>query len=275
MGRLRGCIWLTAGLVVALIAGVVGYMTLTRVAGQRTGQEPQAPQVQVVVASKALEVRSVLTATDVQLKGVPVNTTPEGAAQKIEDVVGKLTLVELYPGEIILAPRLLDPNVTTGDGHKAIALEADKVLMAFPANDLMSRSGVLKPGDHVDLYFSLKFKLNQAGSRSVSSESGAPSVAVGSQTEQLATFDVLQNGVISALVAGKTSSGGSSDAQAPEAILLAVNPQDALVLKYVKDAEGVLDAVLRAPGAEAAFPVEPVDQDYVLRKYRVPLLGGQ
>jgi hypothetical protein len=30
MGRLRGCLWLTAGLVVALLAGVVAFVTLSR-----------------------------------------------------------------------------------------------------------------------------------------------------------------------------------------------------------------------------------------------------
>ncbi len=270
MGRLRGCIWLTAGLVVALLAGIVGYLALTRAAGQRAGGEAQLPQVQVVVTAKAVPVRALLTAADVTLKNVPVDVAPEGALQRAEDAVGKVTLVELYPGETVLMQRLIDPNVLAADGRTAVALSADQVLMAFPADDLMSRSGVLKPGDHVDLFFSLKFRVSQTGAKAPGTEGTA------TQTEQLATFDLLQNGVISAIVAGTPGgAAGSAGAQAPTAFLLTVSPQDALLLKYVKDAGGTLDAVLRAPGAERPLQVEPVDQDYVMRKYRVLSTGGQ
>jgi hypothetical protein len=40
------------------------------------------------------------------------------------------------------------------------------------------------------------------------------------------------------------------------AILLAIDPQDALVLKHLKDAGGVFDIVLRAPNQ--LFELEPV-----------------
>ena len=98
---------------------------------------------------------------------------PEGAVPALEDATGKLTLVDLYPGEIILSQRLLDPNVIAPDGRLALVVAEEEVLMAFPAQDLMSRIGVLKPGDHVDLLFSLEFPANRglqapaAGARAV------------------------------------------------------------------------------------------------------------
>ena len=54
-----------------------------------------------------------------------------------------------------------------------------------------------------------------------------------------------------------------------------MSPQDALVLKYVKDAGGILDIVLRAPGAEQPFDVEPVDVDYILNRYQIPTEVGR
>jgi hypothetical protein len=56
----------------------------------------------------------------------------------------------------------------------------------------------------------------------------------------------------------------------PRAFLLTVTPQDALVLKYMKDAGAVVDLVLRAPNAEGTFSVEPVDLDYVINGYIIP-----
>jgi hypothetical protein len=48
-----------------------------------------------------------------------------------------------------------------------------------------------------------------------------------------------------------------------------------LLLKYAKDADGIVDIVLRAPGAERPFTVEPVDSDFMIRRYRIPTGGGR
>ena len=168
MGRLRGCLWLTAGLVVALLAGVVAFVTISRATAQRQApvegeQAPSGPTVQVVVAARAVTVRSALGLDDLATKEMPVEAVPEGAVAGIEDAQGKVTLVDLYPGEVILSQRLVDPNTITGDGRYALILAEEQVLMAFPAKDLMSQSRVLKPGDQVDLLFSLDMPTNRVG----------------------------------------------------------------------------------------------------------------
>ena len=264
MGRMRGCLWLTAGLIVALLAGFVGYATLQRATGAQAQQPAAAPQVPVVVAARAVTVRSPLKAEDLVVRNLPVDAAPEGALSDIAQAAGQVTLVDLYPGETILKQRLLDPNVTTGDGRLAILMAEDQVLMAFPAADLMSRAGVLKPGDHVDLLFSLKFpaKSTTAG-------------AGGAGGDKLTSFNTLQNATISAMVGGKAPAQGGGQAAPPEGILLTVSPQDALVLKYVKDAGGTIDIVLRAPNAEQPFTVDPVDGDYLIRRYRIPVEVGR
>ena len=261
MARTRGCLWLAAGLVVALLAGVVGFMVLSRTGGGRSDQAPAAgAEVPVVVAAQAVEVRSVLRAEDVAVKQMPVSAVPEGALRAVEEVAGKITLVALYPGEVILTQRLVDPNLTAADGRTAVVVAENEVLMAFPAADLMSKAGILKPGDHVDLLFSLKIPTNR--------EAGAQNAQ-----DELQTFDALSNVTIAATVAGQSS--GQGQTAPPEALLLTVSPQDALVLKYVKDAGGVLDVVLRAPGDTKPYPAEPVDTDYVIRRYQIPIQPGR
>ncbi|MCC7352521.1 MAG: Flp pilus assembly protein CpaB [Anaerolineae bacterium] len=273
MGRLRGLLWLTAGLVVAVLAGFVAFISLTRATAQRTGQEVVQPRVKVVVAARALAVRSLLSAGDLQLKDIPVDSVPEGAIREVEQAAGRLTLVDLYPGEVVLAQRLLDPNVTSADGRLALVVAADEVLMAIPAQDLMSRVGVLKPGDHVDLLFSLEFPANRGTQVTTPSEAGGTtSGTVVIREKEQATFNLLQNVTISAIVAGRTPTGG--DTRAPDALLLAVSAQDALVLKYVKDAGGIMDVVLRAPGMERPLPAEPVDVDYLINRYQIPTKVG-
>jgi pilus assembly protein CpaB len=187
-GRLRGCIWLIAGLVVALLAGLVGYMTLQRATVARTAQGPVNPPVPVVVAARTVPVRSALGAGDLQTKELPAEAVPEGAVRDVDQATGKITLVDLYAGEVVLQQRLVDPNEVSGDGRMALVVAEDQVLMAFPAEDLMSKVGVLKPGDHVDLLFSLDFPTT-GGSQG---ESGR-----GKQS----TFNLLQNVTIAAIVA--------------------------------------------------------------------------
>jgi len=291
MTRMRGCVWLAAGLIVALLAGFAAYVTLNRAATVRGGGAAAGPQVSVVVAARAVAVRTQLSAQDVQLKQLPVELVPQGALREVGQAEGRITLVDLYPGEILLEQRLVNPNTITANGRYALVMAADQVLMAFPAEDLMSRVGVLKPGDHVDLLFSLNFPVN----RSVAAL-GAEGGGGGAGEEEQATFNLLQNVTIAAIVAQRPAAttrtvglgtaatptpqpGATAQPVAPqtppEALLLTVSPQDALLLKYALDAGGKVDIVLRAPGAEQPFTVEPVDVDYLINKYRIPTQIGR
>jgi pilus assembly protein CpaB len=267
---LRGFLWFAAGLTVAILAGFVAFVTLSRAAAQQSGQEEVTlPTVSVVVAARAIEVRSLLGAEDLEAREIPVDAAPEGAVRELEDAVGMITLVDLYPGEVILVQRLVDPNVADASGRLALVVAEEEVLMAFPAQDLMSRVGVLKPGDHVDLLFSLELPTNRGVlSLLASTEEGGEGVVGGGGGggEEQFTFDLLQNLTIAALV---------GESETPQAILLTLSPQDALVLKYVKDAGGILDIVLRAPGAEQPFSIDPVDVDYILNRYQIPTAIGR
>jgi pilus assembly protein CpaB len=264
---MRGCLWLTAGLLVAALAGFVAFTALNRATRVESGAPGAAPPVEVVAAAQAIPVRAALTAEDVILKKVPVDAAPEGALRAVEDAVGKITLVDLYQGEVILSQRLVDPNVAAASGRLALVVAADEVLMAFPAGDLMSQSNVLKPGDRVDFLFSLDFPVNRG-------VAGATGPGGGQQDEEQQTFDVLQNVMIAAVVGQETTEAGA-EAGEPQALLFTVSPQDALVLKYMLDAGGRVDIVLRAPGQEGPFTVEPVDVDYMIDRYQIPTLVGR
>ena len=265
MGRFRGCIWLVAGLAMAIIAGVIGFVTLSNASAQRTGVVDSVPKVSAVVAAQAIPIRVALTAEDLEVREFPVNAIPEGAIASPEDAVGMITLVELYPGETVLQQRLLDPNIITDDGRMALVLAEDEILMAFPADQLLSRTMLLEPGDHVDLLFSLELPTDRTPGNMT---------MMGSSEEELATFSVLENVTIAATHTANPSSRGT-EGVIPEILLLTVNPQDALVLKYMKDAGAVMDMVLRAPGADQPYDPEPVDLDYVIQRFRVPIEVGR
>ena len=147
MKRARGFMFLAAGLVLAVLAGVVGFVALVNAGAQGDSGEAAGPEAMVVVVTRGVSARSVLGAIDVELKGVSEESIPPGALTRLEDALGRVVLSDLYAGEVVLTQRLVDPDVTTRDGRTALVLAKDKVLMAFPAQDLMSRIDVLKPGD--------------------------------------------------------------------------------------------------------------------------------
>jgi pilus assembly protein CpaB len=249
-------------LIVALLAGLVAFITLTRATERQQsavlGEGGTA--VSVVVAAQSVPVRATLTAEMLQVKQMPVESAPQGYLSDPAQAVGKLTLIDLYPGEPILSPRLVDPNVTTADGRLALVVAADEVLMAFPAADLMSKVGVLKPGDQIDILISLDFPTDRA-------TGGA-----GGEAEKQ-TFNVLQNTTIAAVVGAQPAQGQTTGQ--PEALLLTVSPQNALILKYVKDMGGMIDIVLRAPGVDQEFDVTPVDVDLMINRYKLPTEVGR
>lgn len=255
MGRLKGFLWLAAGLVVASLAGVVGFMTLSGATPSEA--EPQLgapPQVAVVVAAQRIGVRSLLTAEDLEMQEVPVDAVPETAVRQMGDAVGKITLAELYPGEIILSQRLVNPDVVAADGRTAVLINDDQVLMAFPAGDLMSNLNVLKPGDHVDLLLSYELPADAITTGGLP----GPVTAPAEEGTELVTFSLIQNVVLAQIIGGEE--GGTT------AYLLTVSPQDALLLKYVKDIGATRDLVLRAPGVEVEFQTDPVDLDYLINR---------
>jgi len=271
MGRLRGYLWLIAGIIVAAIAGGVAFITLSNATAERAiGEELIAPEQNVVVAIHAIDISTLITAEDVEIIEVPVEIVPEFAFTELDQVVDKLSLTEFSAGEIILGNRIVDPNVIGNDGRIALVLSEDKVLMAYPAGDLLSNLDVLKAGDHVDFLYTMPLPINRNTGFLPGVEKTGPYIVGTEEGEQMesVTFNLLQNVTIAAVVHNFNEEGESTGA--PRAFLLTVSPQDALVLKYMKDAGAVVDLVLRAPNAEGAFSVEPVDLDYVINGYIIP-----
>jgi Flp pilus assembly protein CpaB len=274
MGRLRGLMWLAAGLVVALLAGLVGFMTLSRAAARVGGETESIPTQAVVVAARPVPLGTLLAAEDLEVRQFPAEAIPEGAVGRASDAEGRLSSIELSAGEPILAQRLIDPNVVSTDGRAALYLAENEVLMAVPAVDLLSQVNVLEVGDRVDLLVSLDFSTTrdmQDVALPVATEGAAAETSA--NDEEQTTFTVLQNVGIAGIV--YPAGAGAGDGQAPQALLLTLAPQDALVLKYAQDADGMIDLVLRAPDVGKSFETEPVDLDYIINRYRIPYEQGR
>jgi len=239
--------------------------------------------VPVLVATHSLPVRALVHAGDVNVVQMPAQFVPLDALSAAEDAVGKITMIPLATGELVMHHHLADPTNISQD--LAFIIGDDQVVMAFPATDLMSQVNVLKPGDQVDVLVSVEEPVvPNCGCGTASGSAGATN----QQDKQLFTFDALQHLTIQAMVVEikpktQTSSSSSSAAVSdsapeptptpsldeiqPEAVMLALAPQDALVIKHLKDAGGMIDIVLRAPTSSQAFDMQPVSPEYLKDRY--------
>jgi len=256
MRERKGGLWLLIGLLLATLAGGLAFTTLQRVTALTAmNQETRQP---VVVAGRAVPMGTVLTAADLEVKDLPADAIPPGAVTSLDQALGKMTIQELAQGEILLAGRL--GELSKQGAGVSFTIEEGKLVLALPAADLMSSIGLLKAGDRVDLLFTLF--MTPPGEEQVQ--------------EHQVTFNALQNLQISAVVvsspvSGKTNATPAEKIAKPQALLLALDPQDALVLKYLKDAQGILDVALRAPNDTQTFEVKPVEADYLIDRYQIRL----
>ncbi len=248
MSQRKGWMWMLAGVILAMLAAMLVYRLLSSAMEARASQ-PQVSTVPVLVALQDIPVRGVVEEGMVAVRDMPEEFVPPEAATDINEVVGKMAIAEIKEGEVVLLSRLESPtNVTR---NIALTIPDGQVVIALPAQDLMNRVGMVKPGDHVDLLFSLSF------------QGGGPDKTV--------ALNALQNVTVQAVVVPPTldtaNSEGAPPASADKAILVAVDPQDALVIKYLLDSGASLDFALRAPDDDSAPFVEPVDVTYMEDMY--------
>ena len=211
--------------------------------------------VPVVVASHNITLGTVLKAEDLRILDVPISMAPAGTLDNVENAVGKFPNVDMAAGEILLVPKLADPTNVNHD--LSFIVQDNQVLMAFPATDLMSTLNILQRGDVVDILASIETDV-QSATPLLNQTTNSKTEETGKQTY---TFDALQRIQVSAVVVqiikgnnnASISVGGANPtpvANNPEtktmAYMLALNPQDALVIKHLKDIGADFDIVLRA-----------------------------
>jgi pilus assembly protein CpaB len=282
------------GILIAF-AGIVlagfGIFFLSRVV-QQSITPPPAPTPlppvteQVVVAARDLALGDLLRVEDLRLVAYPVEIIPRNAIRNLENVVGRFTKVPLVFGEMVLDHHLADPTNISGD--LAFIIGDETVLMAFPAGDLMSSLNVLRRGDIVDLLVTSteEVRVVDETGRQLTDEEGENLFE-----SRTVTFSAMQRIEITAMIVdviqsqqggqatGQVIDGVAQPAPTPvpsqivvRAYLLALSPQDALVVKHLLDTGAIVDLVLRSPTSSQVFELDPVLQEYITDKYQLEVL---
>jgi pilus assembly protein CpaB len=240
--------------------------------------QPAPVTKQVVVTTHSIALGTVLKAQDLKTAEMPVELVPPGVLTTADEAIGRFSKVDLVSGEILLDHHLADPTNVNHD--VAYTIGDDQVMMAFPASDLMSSLGIIQRGDLIDIFITMdqEVPLSPLTDGQVSATGEEET-----KTETL-TFNAMQRVEITALVAevvqekqsssvplqstGETQPTQQQVQTKIKAYLLAMAPQDALVLKHFKDTGANFDFVLRSPTSNQLFDLNPVTSQYLIDRYQ-------
>jgi Flp pilus assembly protein CpaB len=235
-------------------------------------EEEIVEKTTVVVLTRDMSLGDAITADDVRSISVPVEFVPQDfIVTNVDEAVGKMIKTDLIQGEMLFKHNLANP--TNNNKDLSFALSDDHVLMAFPATDMMSRENMVQRGDIVDIFATFTQELTETD------EEGEETTITKSYT-----LDSLQNVSVTAMILEAISEGQSASLTGSEtqataeppaninAYLLALDPQDALVLKYLKDNGAVFDLVLRAPTSQGEFSLTPVSEEFIAEFYGLELI---
>ena len=171
-------------------------------------------------------------------------------------------------------------NVMIRRRNLPLLLGNDKIAIAMPADDILSKWGAVAPGDHVDVLFSIDVLLETPLPADIlkMAQEGTPFSPV-ERDQSLDKVSVLslQNLEVLQVIEEPTAVESQQQQQQqpvtlpPKALILKIDPQDALVLNYLIDSVGKISLALRSPTNNALFDVEAVNINYLVLRYGIRL----
>ena len=131
-------------LVLALGCGLIAAVGINQILARPT---TEVQTVGIVVAKREIRKGDMIKPDDIRLQEWHVDSMPEGAIQKIEDLAERRVKTNIVPGEAILASKLVGKGINDSvenipSGMKGVAVKVDKV---------SSGGGLILPGDNVDV----------------------------------------------------------------------------------------------------------------------------
>lgn len=141
-------------LVAALLA-IVGMFTVLSTSQQKSAAEAGATQ-DVVTAAQAIESGVTLTQDMLTIKKVPVSEVLPGAVLTMENAVGQVVNQRMLSGEQIVSDKLGGAGLTyrLPEGKRAFSIQVELE---------QGVSGLLLPGNEVDIMYSYKYAVNNDG----------------------------------------------------------------------------------------------------------------
>ncbi|SHI81058.1 Flp pilus assembly protein CpaB [Halodesulfovibrio aestuarii] len=141
------------------LAVITGYLTINWMQSLPRGDVTKAPTgetVPVVVAKTTIAPGTVINENMITVKNFLENNKPKSAFGSAEDVSGRVAIYTIHTSEIITDTLLASRDVDVG-GVGAL-IPHGKRAMAVQGNKVLGLSGLIRPGDIVDVLVSFRMK---------------------------------------------------------------------------------------------------------------------
>lgn len=260
-----GMLWWLGALIFAGLAGMLTFGLLQQKApvnGKNLNTQP------VVVAVVDIPFRRSVSESEVAIRDLPIESIPEGAATTLDQVVGKMSTVDVFANQPLLVQQMVTPDVVTQ--QVALSVPKGKIVTAVPTESKLIANRLIRPGDKIDLLatFELEVMREQGGGPMAESVGLLQNLEVHAIILPVANIDEGADAV-----KGNNEGGVFRTAdEEGQSVLLAVDPQDALTIRHILDVGGQLDLALRGPGDDSTVEVQPVDQFYLADRYNIDLV---
>jgi Flp pilus assembly protein CpaB len=252
-----GFILIGGGVLMALVVGVMVYSQVSE--AERV--KASLPTARVVIATADIPARTEIAASMINIRTVPDDLVQAGAATKIEDVVGKFTPDALTKGEVINTQKIGPVAVKNAPSFR---IEKGKVMYVMPVSFAGSQFSIaqvnaLRSGDRVDLLYTT---INApqgltSDQRQEVTSNPIPYLQTRIMLQNLRIQEIGSYAADGSLVSatGDPSGKGAAPSISGASIIFIVDPEEALVLKWLKDAatyykESNVEMVLRSPADE-------------------------
>jgi Flp pilus assembly protein CpaB len=272
-----GYILIGGGLMLALFVGIMVYSQVS----DAEHVKASLPTARVVIATADIPARTEIAASMVNVRTVPDELVQAGAATKVEDVVGKFSPDAISKGAVINTQKVGPVAVKNAPSFR---IEKGKVMYVMPVSFAgsqfsLAQVNALRAGDRVDLLYTT-INAPQGLTPEQRDEVRANPIPYLQTRIMLQDLRIQEIGTYApdgSLVpaTGDPNAKGAAPALANANIIFIVQPEESLVLKWLKDAatyykDSNIEMVLRSPAdEEQADNGLVVNFNYMQQKYNL------
>jgi Flp pilus assembly protein CpaB len=272
-----GYILIGSGLTLALLVGIMVYSQVS----EAEKVKASLPTARVVIATADIPARTEIAASMVNVRTVPDELVQAGAATKVEDVVGKFSPDAITKGSVINTQKI---GPVAAKNAPSFRIEKGKVMYVMPVAFAGSQFSIaqvnaLRSGDRVDLLYTT---INSpqgltADQRDEVKANPIPYLQTRIMLQDLRIQEIgsyAPDGSLVPATGDPTKKDSAASLQGANIIFI-VKPEEALVLKWLKDAatyykDSNIEMVLRSPAdEEQADNSLVVNFNYMREKYNL------
>ncbi|MBU0547978.1 MAG: Flp pilus assembly protein CpaB [Candidatus Omnitrophica bacterium] len=255
---------LISGVVLGVVAILMTKMYLdqqqqvAQAQAKKTLAKMQTNQTVVLVAKQDIPSGSVIESRMIDSSIVPNQFIQPQAVTSIDRVLGMVSLALISKGEQITLSKLSKSRKEDG-GSLAGNTPAGKRAISIAVDSIASVSGMVRPGDYVDVIATLQVPAQGPD---------------GQVSTQMAVVPLFQNVLVLAVgqdtgfVGRAESRYGEKGASSGGLITLAIGPQEANLIAFVQE-QGKMRLTLRSPADANVEPVVPASWE-TLFQYIMP-----